>query len=268
MKPPPYVENWAQQLVDLWFMAIPRRQPSLEALRECKIVSHRGEHDNLSVKENTIAAFDPVVESGAWGIEFDVRWTNDLQPVVIHDPTTTRLFGVDMAIAGVTLKELRRQVPEIPTLAEVVAAYGGSTHLMIELKPDALGQDEIKAARLAEILAPLKPVQDYHFLALKADRLKPAEFAAREARVLVSGTNSAAMSQQALSQNLGGLCGHYLLLNDRMARLHQSKGQKLGTGFVSSRSCFYREVTRGVDWIFSNHALRLSHIRKQLSGHR
>lgn len=214
-----------------------------------------------------MAAFDTVVASGAWGIEFDIRWTHDLQPVVIHDPDTNRLFDVDLSVASVTLDELQQQIPEIPTLAEVVAAYGGSIHLMIELKPDGLGQDDIKAARLAELLTPLEPGQDYHFLALQADRLNPTEFAGQAARVLVSGMNSAAMSQQALSQNIGGLCGHYLLLNDRMARLHQSKGQKLGTGFVASRSCFYREVNRGVDWIFTNHALRLSRIRRQLLGH-
>jgi glycerophosphoryl diester phosphodiesterase len=45
---------------------------------------------------------------------------------------------------------------------------------------------------------------------------------------------------------------------------HHRQGQKLGSGFAASRYCFYREVNRGVDWIFSNHALKLESIRREL----
>jgi glycerophosphoryl diester phosphodiesterase len=93
------LELVAQQLADIWFLLLPRRRPSLQVIQNCKIISHRGEHDNRQVRENTMAAFTRVVEAGGWGIEFDVRWTRDLQPVVIHDPSAARVFGIDLEVA-------------------------------------------------------------------------------------------------------------------------------------------------------------------------
>lgn len=258
------IEGIAQKLADLWFKVLPRKRPSRQALKDCKLVSHRGEHDNEPVRENTLAAFDPVVAEGVWGIEFDVRWTKDLTPIVIHDSDTSRVFGLEISIADVTLEELRVNIPEIPTLAEIVTAYGGKTHLMIELKPDRLGKEEIKATRLQEVLSPLKAKEDYHFLALEPERFSLTPFVKPETCLLVSETNTAKISQQVLSQNLGGICGHYLLINEPLAEQHRSSGQKVGTGFAASRFAFYREVNRGVDWIFTNHALKLCRIRNRL----
>jgi glycerophosphoryl diester phosphodiesterase len=52
----------------------------------------------------------------------------------------------------------------------------------------------------------------------------------------------------------GGVAGHYALVSDTAIwRLHAS-GLKVGTGYPRSRSCLFREIRRGVDWIFSNHA--------------
>jgi hypothetical protein len=57
----------------------------------------------------------------------------------------------------------------------------------------------------------------------------------------------------------------YLLLSAKLIRQHHQRGQKLGCGFASSRNCLYREINRGVDWIFTNHALRLEAIRRRAS---
>jgi len=80
-----HFDKLLQLLVDGVFAGIPQPKPTISDLRNCKIVSHRGEHDNKIVKENTLAAFDRVLHQGIWGIELDIRWTKDLQPVVIHD---------------------------------------------------------------------------------------------------------------------------------------------------------------------------------------
>ena len=48
-----WLQNAAMKATD-WIMAcIPRAVPSQLALRNCKIISHRGEHDNNSIIENT-----------------------------------------------------------------------------------------------------------------------------------------------------------------------------------------------------------------------
>jgi glycerophosphoryl diester phosphodiesterase len=258
------LEGVAQRLADTCFLVIPRRRPSRQALLDCKIISHRGEHDNRQVRENTMAAFATVAEAGGWGIEFDVRWTRDLQPVVIHDPNTMRVFGIDLEVAGLDFSELRQQVPEIPTLEEVVARFGGKMHLMVELKHDELGVVADRAERLGKIFATLTAGEDYHFLALQLDLFALVEFADYKARLPVAELGLKVFSEAALTQDLGGFCGQYLLLNQRLIRRHHQLGQKLGTGFIESRFCFYRELNRGVDWIFTNRALELEAVRQEL----
>ena len=261
---PPALEQFAQRVADICFLLIPRRRPSRQALLDCKIIAHRGEHDNRQVKENTMAAFARVAEAGAWGIELDVRWTRDLQPVVIHDATTARVFGIDLEVAAVDLHELRRQVPEIPTLEEVIVRFGGKLHLMVELKYDELGAVADRAERLGKLFATLTAEQDYHFLALQFDLFELVEFAGNKACLPVAELNLPDFSHRALTEDLGGVCGQYLLLSRRLIQRHHRRKQKLGTGFVESRFCFYRELNRGVDWIFSNHTLRLEAIRQRL----
>ena len=258
------LERVAQQIVNIWFMTIPRPRPSYQELLEAKIISHRGEHDNLQVKENTMAAFARVVEAGAWGIEFDVRWTRDLEPVVIHDTDTRRVFDVELTVAEASLTELRQRVPEIPTLLEVVERFGGVCHLMVELKGDELGAQVNKAERLQEIFASLTPGTDYHFLALQFDLFDLVKFAGAGACLPVAELKTRDFSRAALVGDLAGVCGHYLLLNRGMIKHHHRQGQKVGTGFITSRFSLYRELNRGVDWVFTNHALRLTAIRQQL----
>jgi glycerophosphoryl diester phosphodiesterase len=82
----------------------------------------------------------------------------------------------------------------------------------------------------------------------------------------VAETNVARLSEYALSQGCAGLGGHYLLLNRSLQRRHGAVGQRLGTGFPGSRNCLFRELNRGVEWIFSNNAAALQEIlRKELS---
>ena len=59
MPMPRWMEAGASGCVDLMYRIWPRNAPDREKLKNCRIVSHRGEHDNRSVKENTFAAFDP-----------------------------------------------------------------------------------------------------------------------------------------------------------------------------------------------------------------
>ncbi len=258
------LEQFAQCIADFFFMLVPRPRPSRKALDECLIISHRGEHDNRQIKENTLEAFAVAVDAGVWGIEFDVRWTRDWQPVVIHDSDAKRVFGLDLDVATASLQELRLQLPEIPTLAEVVERFGGKYHLMIELKRDENGGERIKAERLRDTLNSLEAGVDYHILALDFELFELVEFTSPAALLPVATLNIGKFSRQTLAQNFAGLSGQYLLLNSKLIRRHQRQGQKIGTGFITSRFAFYRELNRGVDWIFTNHALRLCTLRRRL----
>ncbi len=244
-------------IVDAVMAVIPRKKPTRAALKQCKIVSHRGEHHERSVFENTLRAFQIAHDAGVWGIEADIRWTADLVPVIIHDPDAGRVFGKQIRIADIDFDSLRHAVPEIPSLAELVGQFGGKTHLMLELKREGFPDIERQRQILDHHLSALKPEQDYHLLALEPDLFEMFDIRPRQCCLPVAEADFRAMSDRALSSGYGGLTGHYAVLTEDIRRKHERAGQKIGTGFIRSRNCLYRELNRGVEWIFSNDAARL-----------
>ena len=126
-------ERVSQVVVDALFALWPRSKPGEAALRRCRIISHRGEHDNVTVFENTLPAFDIARDHGVWGSECDSRWTKDLVPVVYHDADLRRLFGDSLMIGQTRFHRLRKSFPQIPSLSEVLTRYGKTLHLMVEM---------------------------------------------------------------------------------------------------------------------------------------
>lgn len=244
-------------VVDGIMAVIPRRVPDRSALQNCRLVSHRGEHDNRQVLENTLAAFEQARGAGVWGIECDIRWTRDLVPVILHDPSPQRLLGVDSPMAQLTLEDMRARVPEIPSLQEVVNEFGGNTHLMLELKSGHWPEPARQAETLRRILEPLSPGADYHLLSLQPDLFDHVPFVPRRYCLPVAEVNVASISRYALDNGCAGIAGHYLLLNETLKNRHATAGQVLGTGFPASRNCLYRELNRGIEWVFSNNAMAL-----------
>lgn len=254
------LQRAAMGAADAVAAAVPQPMPAADKLRDCRIISHRGEHDGVGVLENTLPAFEAARAYGVWGIECDVRWTADRVPVISHDPTGARVFGRPESIAELPLATLRRLMPQLPTLADVVGEFGGTTHLMLEIKAP-LPSDVGEGGRiLGEHLAGLTPVRDYHILALAPELFAVVDGLPRASYCLVAETNIRRLSRTALELGCGGLAGHYLLLGQSTLQRHHRAGQYLGTGFISSRHCLYRELNRGMDWIFSNHAVRLQKI--------
>lgn len=123
-----------------------------------RIVAHRGaSHD---APENTMAAFRRAWELGVESVELDVHVTRDRQAVVIHDPTTKRVTGVDRPVADQTLAEIRAldagswkhaafRGERIPTLAEVLDSVPAGRTLFLELKSDAATIPDVVAAVVA-----------------------------------------------------------------------------------------------------------------------
>jgi len=249
--------NSALWLTDFIFASIPRKTPSQDAFSKCKIVSHRGEHDNVSVRENTIEAFRIASDAGAWGLETDIRWTKDLVPMVAHDRDTARVFGKNIMIADIGFSELREELPSIPTLKEFVDEFGGRNHLMIEIKEEIFPDLEAQKQTLKNILNNLVPGTDFHLLALDVALFERFSIVPNSACLPVAQFNFKELSQIALSENYAGISGHFLVLNDRMRKQHEVKGQLYGVGFPASRNVFYRELNRGVEYVFTNDAVKL-----------
>ncbi|HEU4963822.1 MAG TPA: glycerophosphodiester phosphodiesterase [Bacilli bacterium] len=108
-----------------------------------KNLAHRGASG--FAPENTMAAFRLAQELGADGFEFDVMLTSDGVPVVIHDETLDRTTNGHGLVQSHTFDEIRQldagswygrsfAGEKVPSLEEVLAAYGGRMFLNIELK--------------------------------------------------------------------------------------------------------------------------------------
>ena len=253
-------EGVFHRLVDTVYHRWPRPVPPIHLLKACRIISHRGEHDNHSRFENTLAAFDAAVEVGVWGIELDVRWTHDLVPVVFHDPDTRRLFNEKATISHMALDTIKKKFPLIPTLSEVVDRYGGRLQLMMEIKAEAYSKPSIQSHRMKKELQHLTPQKDFHLMSLYPDMFGYFTFLPAKTFIPIARIRIDRFSRVAAAKQWGGLAGHYLLATNGLLIRHHQIGQGIGTGFADSRRCLFREVARGVDWIFSNRAAHMQAI--------
>ena len=99
-----------------------------------QVVAHRG--GAALEPENTVAALQEAIVSGAEQAEIDIQQTKDGVLVVLHDPNLKRIGGVDRPIWEMTYADLR-ELPlrePIPTLEEAMQAVDGKLKLMIEIK--------------------------------------------------------------------------------------------------------------------------------------
>ena len=259
-------ENALIGCIDFFFRIWPQPAPVRDRLKACKIVSHRGEHDNSLIFENTLEAFDLAREKGIWGIEFDVRWTRDFHPVVIHDPDLKRVFGIDLTIGEVILDELKARCPAVPSLAEVIARYGKKLHLMIEIKAEAYPDPVRQNGIFKDILTILEPQMDYHLMSLTPQMFDLITFVPASTFIPIATLNMAQLSELALAKNYRGVAGHYFLLNNTKLAKHRKMGQHVGTGYPASKNCLFREINRSVEWIFSNNAAELQAIANRLAN--
>ncbi len=248
--------------IDRVYAGVPRPRPGAEQLKRCRIVAHRGVHDRRRIPENTLAAFDAAQACGAWGIEFDIRWTRDLVPVVTHDPGLARVFGLPQMVSRSTAAELAALCPQVPKLADLIARYGARLHLMAEIKAEPYPDPSRQARILAELFAGLTPTEDFHLLALDPALFRVAPFAPPSACLPVARLNVAAFSRLAERAGYAGVAGHYLAMRAGVIRRQHAAGRMVGTGYAGSRSVLLREIRRGVDWIFSNHAGRMQRFLK------
>jgi glycerophosphoryl diester phosphodiesterase len=248
------IEPYFLRFVDAVFARLPKKTPPPEALRACRIVSHRGEYDNRTVFENTLAAFEPLAARGVWGIECDLRWTRDFVPVVCHDLDLVRVFGRNERIDRMTFSRLRSTVPAVPSLEELVSRFGRCFHIMLEIKAEPYPDMALQNRRLEEAFAGLVPGRDYHLMSLSPEMFHKVPFVPAPALVPIAQTAVERFSRLALERGYAGLSGHYSFISRRRIRRHHRHGQAVGTGFANSVNVLFREIHRGVDWIFSDRA--------------
>ena len=247
--------------VDFFYKSLPQKHPDKKRLYDCKIISHRGEHDNITVLENTLAAFDLIKEKEIWGIELDIRWTKDLHPVVFHDKNLKRLFKSDIELSKITLNDLKTKFPAVPSLSEVIIRYGGKLHLMVEIKEEVYPDPAYQNSLLQDLFSSLEPGKDFHFISLSPDMLKLIDFVPATTLLPIAELNVRQLSELSIQESYGGLLGHYLVLTKSYLLKHQMQNQMVGTAYIKSRNSLFRELNRGAEWVFSNNAIEIQSIR-------
>jgi glycerophosphoryl diester phosphodiesterase len=119
-------------------------------------IAHRGLHDAAKgVIENSVSAARAAIAAG-FGVECDVQLTADGELVVFHDDTLERLTDGAGAVAAHRTDELKRlrlrgSSDAIPAFSEFLAAIGGRTPLVVEIK-SAFNGDTTAAQRAAQAL--------------------------------------------------------------------------------------------------------------------
>jgi glycerophosphoryl diester phosphodiesterase len=104
------------------------------------VIAHRGHH--ATVPENSLAAVEEAIRSGADYVELDLRTSRDGQLVIHHDETLARLTGHSGKVSELTLAELRAlqlrgtagQVHRIPEYKEALKACKGRINLYLDFK--------------------------------------------------------------------------------------------------------------------------------------
>src|SRR5437016_2615217 len=102
------------------------------------IFGHRGAPGYPRYGENTIPSFKKALQSGATGLEFDVRRCGDGRFVVIHDDTIDRTTNGKGRVGNLSYEQLRQFDAgfgkPIPLLSDVLDEFGAQCMLNIELK--------------------------------------------------------------------------------------------------------------------------------------
>ena len=242
-----------------YYWGLNSRVPSVQQKNSAKLVAHRGVHENGLAIENTLKAFDIAVENKIWGIEFDVRFTKDNIPVIHHDDSLDRIFKKPgLKISQLNYSELRSQLPEIPSLSEMVHRYSGKIKLLVEVKePEGYQLKPDNFIALENTLRLIRPSEDYYLLTLNPSLYKNVAFIDKRAVMCVDWMNMDQTLEQVLALGYGAVSGHFMLMNDKRLKLSREKNLSTGSGFIETRGALYREINRGIDWIFTNHPLRL-----------
>jgi glycerophosphoryl diester phosphodiesterase len=109
------------------------------------IIAHRGGAPHLG--ENTAAAFEYGLASGADMLELDVQQTADGHLVVLHDSIVLVGGGHRRPVARTPLNELRRWVDGLITFEEYLEQFGTRSPANVDIKAVGFEREVVAALR-------------------------------------------------------------------------------------------------------------------------
>ncbi|MBM9503948.1 glycerophosphodiester phosphodiesterase [Streptomyces sp. KK5PA1] len=113
-------------------------------------VAHRG--DPYHVRENTLPSVRSALRKGADAVEVDVRLTRDGVPVLLHDPTLERLWGLPVPVGSLTAREVEELtgggVPSFAEALETLREHPGP-RMLLDLTEEDQAAPTVAAVREA-----------------------------------------------------------------------------------------------------------------------
>jgi len=246
------------------------------------IIAHRGASE--LAPENTFAAFQKAIEDGADGIEFDVRLTRDLVPVVYHDAKLKRLGRCKGHVSNFMSSELQTldvgswfneknpgksngkfSLETVPTLERLLEFLGGYKGLLyVEMKcredgTDALPEAVCRTIRQSDLL-PQIIVKSFNLEAVRRiRRLLPevrtaALFAPKILDVLQKKKRLLKKAQECEADEISI---HFSLATEKFIRRAEKKNLPVTIWTADSPSWVKRAVNLGINAIITNNPARL-----------
>ena len=209
-------------------------------------IAHRG--DPISARENTLPAFARAVQKGADMVEIDLRRTRDGEIVVLHDPTLTRLWGLERKVADLELSAIQALgsgSERIPTLRQVL--HEVHVPLMVDFTGGDVVEGALEATREADAM------ERSLFVTGNVGALRLLRTAAPEARIGLTWVKQEPPPADLLHE-LGAEFWNpmfRLVTPERVAAVH-GLGLKVSTWTVDKPRHMARVMAAGVDAIVSN----------------
>ncbi|MYW65373.1 glycerophosphodiester phosphodiesterase [Streptomyces sp. SID8379] len=224
-------------------------------MRTVTAVAHRG--DPYRVRENTLPSLRSALERGADAVEIDVRLTRDGVPVLLHDATLDRLWGVDRPLSALSATEVRELTAGgVPTLTEALDSVGDH-RLMIDL-PGATA----RSVRAVVAAVHDSGAEDRAYYCAGAEAMLKVRAADPAAEIALTWT-SLAPPRPALLAAVRPRWLNYrfsLLTRDLTARVHRD-GHLVSAWTPDTRRSMRRLLDLGVDSITTNRVDVLAGLR-------
>jgi glycerophosphoryl diester phosphodiesterase len=117
-----------------------------------EVIAHRGGYD--AAPESTLAAIGHSIRAGADGVEFDIRFTKDDVPVLMHDDTVDRTTNCHGYVYQLTYRQLENcdagtwfsssfrgeRVPSFNTAMSYIAGHSRSLQVFVHVKDNSSGE--------------------------------------------------------------------------------------------------------------------------------
>jgi len=224
------------------------------------VIAHRGASGELP--ENTLPAYELALAQGSDMIEIDLHTTRDGAIVITHDEELEGLGGSG-EVADATLKEIRRLDAgggeAVPTLQEVLDAFGGRIPFNLELKRGSRAEYPGMEAAAVEEVVGRGLLEETLFSSFFDPVLRELREISPEARIalLVSPKFPQGAIERAQKIGAEALNPERTLVNRELVESAHGEGLAVYVFTVDDAEEMGWLLDLGVDGLFTNHPSRL-----------